>query len=199
MRRNLLWQTCFLSCLVPLLLNGCATKTPSASSDGRVHYSNADPDRYVKRMAPTIETNEKVIVVDPKSYAWGAYSADGKLVRAGIATAGGDYCPDEGGPCRTSTGTFRLNSLGNVNCRSSIYPIPKGGSLMPYCMFFKGGQSLHGSPDGILVEANLSHGCVHLRIPDAEWIRFNFAQVGTKVVILPYATSLDSTPPPENS
>jgi hypothetical protein len=25
-----------------------------------------------------------------------------------------------------------------------------------------------------------------MRIPDAEWMRYNFAQVGTKVVVLPY-------------
>ena len=76
--------------------------------------------------------------------------------------------------------------MGNEDCKSRTYPIPKGGSLMPYCMFFNNGQSLHGSPDQMMVEQNISHGCVHMRIPDAEWLRYNFARVGTKVVIMPY-------------
>ena len=57
---------------------------------------------------------------------------------------------------------------------------------MPYCMYFNKGEALHGSPDSIVVEDNISHGCVRMRIPDAEWMVTQFAQVGTKVVVLPY-------------
>jgi lipoprotein-anchoring transpeptidase ErfK/SrfK len=53
-------------------------------------------------------------------------------------------------------------------------------------MYFSGGEALHGSPDNTLVEDNISHGCVRLRIADAEWLRYNFVSVGTKVVVKPY-------------
>ncbi len=43
---------------------------------------------------------EKIILVDPNSHTWGAYSASGKLLRSGIATAGGRWCPGTVSPCR---------------------------------------------------------------------------------------------------
>jgi hypothetical protein len=187
MRRYPLLPTFLLFFIISLLLNACTLGT-TAQQSNYVHYSSDfTPERYAARLPQNVNVNgEKTIVVDPRSFAWGAYGEDGNLVKAGIATAGGDYCPDDGAPCRTRVGTFRISALGDVNCRSHTYPRPEGGALMPYCMFFHGGESLHGSPDRMLVEANVSHGCVHLRIPDAEWIRYNFAQVGTKVVVMPY-------------
>lgn len=127
----------------------------------------------------------KVIVVDPRTHEWGAYNAKGKLIRAGLATAGGNWCPDIGRPCRTHTGTFNIFFLGDANCFSKTYPIEEGGGApMPYCMYFNGGQGIHGSDH--VSEANLSHGCVRVSINDAAWIRYHFAQRGTKVIIKPY-------------
>lgn len=127
---------------------------------------------------------EKVIVVDPRVHAWGAYTADGNLVHAGMATSGSSYCRDLKRPCRTRVGTFRIYSLGSADCFSRKFPLGKGGAPMPYCMYFNGGQGLHGSYE--VADANLSHGCVRMHVNDAEWLRFNFARVGTKVVIKPY-------------
>lgn len=190
MRFNRFWHHCFLISILSLLMGGCATTTSTnmASNDDDLPYSDSfNQDRYINRLPEHVDTgNEKTIIVNPREYTWGAYNADGELVRGGIAGAGGDYCPDDGGPCRTKVGTFRIYSLGDGFCRSRTYPRPKGGSLMPYCMFFNGGQSLHGSPDRMLVGQNRSHGCVNIRIPDAEWIRYNFANKGTKIIILPY-------------
>lgn len=198
MQSNQLWQRCFLFCLFSLVLSGCASQSAGTSGmssinpnlplyHGGLPYTNSyNESRYASLMPQNVKYGEKVIIVDPRLYAWGAYDADGKFVRGGIANAGANYCPDEGGPCRTTTGTFRIYSLGAVDCKSKTYPLPQGGSLMPYCMFFHNGQSLHGTPDPMLVDANISHGCVHMRIPDAEWLRYNFADVGTKVVILSY-------------
>jgi lipoprotein-anchoring transpeptidase ErfK/SrfK len=53
-------------------------------------------------------------------------------------------------------------------------------------MFFNNGEALHGSPDNTVIEANVSHGCVRMRIQDAEWMRENFADIGTTVIVLPY-------------
>lgn len=55
---------------------------------------------------------------------------------------------------------------------------------MPYCMFFNGNQALHGSHE--LAEGNISHGCVRISVDDAYWVRFNFANVGTKVIVMSY-------------
>lgn len=166
---------------VPFFLTSCAS---TGSPDGDRFSGD-----YSSRLPQQMDTNgKKMVLVDPNVHAWGAYASDGHLIRAGIATAGGAVCPpDENSPtCRTGTGTFHITSLGDGSCYSKIYPKPEGGGLMPYCMFFNNGQALHGSPDNTVIEANVSHGCVRMRIPDAEWMRYNFAQVGTKVVVLPY-------------
>lgn len=154
-----------------------------------IYYPKPDTN-YADRMPAQMDTKgRKMIVVDPRVHTWGAYDKTGKLVKAGIATSGGIECPpdDPDEPsCRTTPGTFRIFSLGDEGCYSKVYPRPEGGGLMPYCMYFNGGQALHGSPDVAIVEANVSHGCVRMRIPDAAWVRFNFAEIGTTVKVLPY-------------
>ncbi len=139
---------------------------------------------YAARLPKHISTNERVIIVNPRNHVWGAYSESGKLIRAGLATSGARWCQDIGRSCRTKTGVFRIYSLGDSNCVSSIYPVGEGGAPMPYCMFFNGGQGLHGSNH--LAEGNLSHGCVRISVNEAEWIRYNFARKGTKVIIQSY-------------
>jgi hypothetical protein len=127
---------------------------------------------------------EKVIIVDPKVHSWGAYSSTGVLIRQGLASAGSKWCADLGRPCRTKSGVFRIQSLGESDCISSRYPLGEGGAPMPYCMYFNGNQGLHGSNQ--VARANLSHGCVRLRVSDAEWLRYHFAQLGTKVIVKNY-------------
>lgn len=140
---------------------------------------------YAARLSKKIPApGERVIIVNPRTHVWGAYTESGKLVRAGLATAGAKWCSDIGRSCRTKTGVFRINSLGDSDCISSIYPVGEGGAPMPYCMFFNGGQGLHGSSH--LSEGNLSHGCVRISVNDAQWLRYNFARRGTKVIIQPY-------------
>ncbi|EKD71036.1 MAG: enhanced entry protein [uncultured bacterium] len=177
------------------LLSSCASQfgdndsyNQTASNDQLPPYQRVhDYTNYAERLPQQIDTNgKKVVVIDPSAHAWGAYDSDGNLIRAGIATAGGDWCEDTGRPCRTSVGKFKIRSLGGSECFSSKYPLPDGGGLMPYCMFFNGDQALHGSPDLAVVEDNISHGCVRMRIPDAEWLRFNFAQIGTPVIVKSY-------------
>lgn len=137
--------------------------------------------------------DEKLIIVDPNIHAFGAYDADGTLVNWGPAAGGKDWCPDIQKGCRTKAGEFRIYSLGSSDCKSRKFPVPRGGAPMPFCMFFNGGQALHGSLGG-LIASNQSHGCVRLFVPDAEWLRYDFVEGpresngyrGTKVVIMPY-------------
>jgi lipoprotein-anchoring transpeptidase ErfK/SrfK len=137
------------------------------------------------RLPKQIETGgEKVIVIDPHVHAWGAYNANGQLIRSGLATAGARWCEDIGRPCRTKTGVFRIASLGDRHCVSNKFPLGEGGAPMPYCMYFNGGQAIHGSNQ--LAAANLSHGCVRISVQEAQWLRFDFARTGTKVIVKPY-------------
>lgn len=140
-------------------------------------------------MAERIQSqHEKVIVINPNEHVYGAYDADGKLIRWGIASAGKDKCADTGEHCRTHTGTFRIYFMGNANCYSRKYD----SASMPYCMYFNGGEAIHASSE---VEfSNISHGCVRVHYGDAEWLRFHFVEgpnernnyLGTKVIVLSY-------------
>jgi len=129
--------------------------------------------------------NEKLMIFDPVKHAWAAYDADGTLVNWGPATGGNTWCKDINRSCKTKSGYFRVYSLGSAGCKSSKFPVGKGGAPMPYCMFFNGGQAFHGSP-GAVVAGNVSHGCVRLFVDDARWLRYNFITVGTKVIVRPY-------------
>lgn len=156
--------------------------------------SNAKKKRYHDTSMPSSISapGEKVIIVNPNIHKWGAYSPGGSLIKSGMATAGNSYCPDIRRGCKTKAGSFRINSLGSRGCKSSRYPLPRGGAPMPYCMFFNGNQGLHGSYN--VVAANVSHGCVRLHVDDAYWLRFNFVDGpnasngyrGTKVIVKPY-------------
>ena len=182
MYKSLLLLSQIVSCLLFLFLTGCATH---GQGSGKQFSAN-----YASRLPPQMDTNgKKLVLVDPSVHAWGAYNEDGTLVRAGLATAGGVKCPPDDPDeltCRTTEGTFRITSMAGGDCYSKTYPRPNGGGLMPYCMFFNNGQALHGAPDQIVIEDNVSHGCVRMRIPDAEWMQNQFAQIGTKVVVRPY-------------
>lgn len=131
---------------------------------------------------------EKTILVVPGEHFYGAYGADGKLIRWGIATAGADQCPESDNSCRTKSGQFRIYSTGDSSCISKKYD----SAPMPYCMFFNGGQALHGSSS--IQFDNISHGCVRLHLDDAKWLRYHFVEGpnaansyrGTRVIIKSY-------------
>lgn len=163
-----------------------ADNQSTKSTNKKKHYRKKSTyTSYSSRLPQTLGGyNEKVIIVNPRKHVWGAYSADGKLLRAGLATAGSSWCPDIHRACRTRSGSFRIFSLGSRSCYSKRYPVGRGGAPMPYCMFFNGNQGLHGSHE--IAEANLSHGCVRISVSDAEWVRFNFANIGTKIIVTSY-------------
>lgn len=52
---------------------------------------------------------------------------------------------------------------------------------VPYVMYFHGNYGLHGTYWHNNFGRPMSHGCVNLPTPDAEWL-FNWAPVGTRVV-----------------
>ncbi len=143
---------------------------------------------------------EKVIIIDPTELAWGAYDADGNLVRWGPASLGANYCKDIDNSCQTHSGSFRIFSVGSSDCSSTKFPLPRGGAPMPYCMYFNDGQAIHGEPNG-LPGYNASHGCVRLYVNDAQWLRYDFVEGpnannnyrGTKVVVKAYPDEIYET------
>jgi len=79
----------------------------------------------------------------------------------------------------TPTGQFRIQIKLRYDDMSGLdYYLPN----VPYVMYFYGGYGMHG----VYWHGNfghpMSHGCVNLPTPDAEWL-FNWAEVGTLVNI----------------
>ncbi len=132
----------------------------------------------------------KLVVVDPKVLAWGAYNRQGELVHWGPASGGKNYCRDVRRGCRTVRGTYSFYHKRGAGCRSSKYPLRRGGAPMPYCMFFYKGYALHGSP--VVPGYHASHGCVRLFNNDAKWLNTEFIDLpsykrrGTKIIINNY-------------
>lgn len=136
----------------------------------------------------TIEAKgEPVLIYDPQLLAWGAFDANGQLLRWGAGAGGSDWCRDVGRACHTTAGEHRVYRKGSADCYSRTYPLPDGGAPMPYCMFFSNGQAFHGAAN--VVGFNASHGCVRMFLEDAAWLHGNFVKVGkegTLVIIKPY-------------
>jgi len=121
---------------------------------------------------------------NPRTLTWTATSSNGKIIRTGRGSGGKHYCPDIHRSCRTPTGTFHVRSKGGAGCKSSRYPVGRGGAPMPYCMFFSKYYAVHGSYD--VPNYNASHGCIRVHPSDARWLSSNFMSIGTRVVVKPY-------------
>lgn len=115
---------------------------------------------------------QRVILIDLSDLAFGAYNESGALEHWGPISPGKQYCPDTGRRCATPTGIYSIYTKRGAGCKSSKYPVGKGGAPMPYCMFFKGGYALHGSPT--VPGHSDSHGCVRLFTEDAGWLNKEF-------------------------
>lgn len=126
----------------------------------------------------------KAFVFDPKRLAWAAYDKYGFRVAHGVANGGADFCEEINEPCRTPVGHFTIKRRGGPDCASSQFPVGSGGAAMPYCMFFKNGCAIHGSP--YVAEQNTSHGCIRVLTPAAKWLSRHFLKYGTHVIVLPY-------------
>lgn len=124
---------------------------------------------------------ERVVVVSIKDMAWGAYEPDGILIRWGPISSARGYCPDIHRGCNTPRGKFEFYQEGGPDCKSTKFPVGRGGAPMPYCMFFKGGFAMHGSYE--LPGYNASHGCIRMLVPDAEWLSKDFVDPGVTVII----------------
>lgn len=123
-------------------------------------------------------TGQELIKVDLSDFAWAAYDPNGTLVKWGPISGG------KGKKSSTITGTYTFYRKQGGGCVSSKYPIPRGGAPMPYCMHFKGGFAMHGSPT--VPGFHASHGCVRLFTDDAQWLNQNFVDTGSTKVNIQY-------------
>jgi len=85
------------------------------------------------------------------------------------------------GLARTPTvkGRFRIHSkYRSTTMAGSDYRYPN----VPYVMFFYKGYSMHGCYWHSNFGQPMSHGCVNMRISDAQWL-YNWAPVGTLVIV----------------
>lgn len=127
--------------------------------------------------------HHKLLFINLKKFAFGAYDAQGNLLRWGPVSGGRTWCPILGESCVSVAGNFTIYRKGGAECRSSKYPIvTKGGAPMPYCMFYHKGYAIHASSlSGFL---NRSRGCLRLFFDDAKWLNQDFAKIGTRVTVI---------------
>ena len=98
-----------------------------------------------------------------------AYEGD-TLVRTFVVSTGTWQTP-------TVTGRFKVwIKLKSAPMSGPGYYLPD----VPYIMYFYGDYGIHGTYWHNNFGVPMSHGCVNLSIPDAEWA-YNFASVGTVV------------------
>lgn len=137
-------------------------------------------------------TGEKVIYVNQKELAWGAYNEEGELVWWGPISTGSGHCRSPDGKCLTPPGSFRVINKQDIECVSTVFPIRtngvNGGAIMPYCMHYYRGYALHGSNS--VPGYRASHGCVRMFIEDARWLNEEFITLpndygfkGTRVIV----------------
>ncbi|KTD00703.1 enhanced entry protein EnhA [Legionella geestiana] len=123
-------------------------------------------------------------IFNPRTHSYTAINDNGRVVKSGRASGGRSWCSDIRRSCRTPSGYYHIQSKGGPGCRSSRYPVGRGGAPMPYCMFFSRYYAIHGSPD--VPNYNASHGCIRVRPADAHWLSKNFIRIGTRVIVKPY-------------
>lgn len=124
------------------------------------------------------------VVFSPRTLSWKAINSNGVIVKSGRASGGRGYCPDIRRSCRTPTGVYHVVGTGGASCRSSRYPVGRGGAPMPYCMYFSKYYAIHGSYE--VPNYNASHGCIRVVPSDAHWLYQNFVRIGTRIVVQPY-------------
>ncbi len=118
---------------------------------------------------PTVGTDERWIDVDLSNQMTYAYEGD-VLVNSFLVSTGTWLHP-------TVTGEYHIYvKYAYSDMAGPGYYLPD----VPWVMYFYDGYSLHGTYWHSNFGTPMSHGCVNLSIPDAEWL-FNWADVGTLV------------------
>jgi lipoprotein-anchoring transpeptidase ErfK/SrfK len=128
---------------------------------------------YVPPNPPPAPTNVgRAIVVSTGEQRIYAYE-DGRMVRSHLVSTGRILTP-------TVLGDFRVYAKYRATDMSGPgYYLPQ----VPFTMYFHLGYGIHGTYWHNSFGRPMSHGCVNLPTPEAEWF-FNFASIGTPVRVI---------------
>jgi lipoprotein-anchoring transpeptidase ErfK/SrfK len=128
------------------------------------------PDDMVP--VPSITEGKQIIVVlsQQRTYAF----EDGVLLRHFVVSTGLPATP-------TVTGDYQIYvKYESQRMTGPGYDLPG----VPWVMYFYRGYALHGTYWHNNFGHPMSHGCVNLRTPEAEWL-YQWAPVGTAVRVIP--------------
>lgn len=152
----------------PNHIYGGQVLTIPAVDDGQGGYLQPASYSPSSVAAPTV-TSGKQIVVDLSDQATYAYE-NGALLRSVTVSTGMWGTP-------TVQGDYQVYVKYTSQTMSGPgYYLPG----VPYVMYFYQGYSLHGTYWHSNFGTPMSHGCVNMPTPEAEWF-FNWAEVGTPV------------------
>lgn len=143
---------------------------------------NGNPLNFAPISTQIDPPGKKTIIVSLSKLTFAAYNADGALEHWGPVSGGKGYCPDIRRKCTSPIGSFAIYTKQGAYCKSTKYPVGRGGAPMPYCMFFHKGFALHGSND--VPGYHASHGCIRLFTKDAQWLNQEFTPGGKVAVII---------------
>jgi lipoprotein-anchoring transpeptidase ErfK/SrfK len=148
------------------------TETPTASPTPRSVLPTAPPLPPTATLAPlSVHSNVRWIDVDLSHQRLTAYEGQ-TVVRTTLVSTGLARTP-------TPVGRYQIQTkLRYDDMSGSGYYLPN----VPYTMYFYRGYALHGTYWHNNFGHPMSHGCINLPTPEAEWL-FNWAEVGTLVHI----------------
>ena len=158
----------------------------AAAITAAVRTAQREPVRPVFRVTPAKRRVGSVIVIRRESKTLYLYEGRRLVRRLGVATGQAQY--------PTPLGTFAVADKQynpwwyppTSDWAKGLKPVPPGpgNPLGTRWMGLNGGLvGIHGTPDAASIGYSASHGCIRMRIPDAEWL-FEHVDVGTPVVIV---------------
>ena len=151
-----------------------------------VRSAQREPVRPAFRVTPAKRRVGSVIVIRRESNSLYLYEGRRLVRRVGVATGQSRY--------PTPLGSFVIADKQynpwwyppTSDWAKGLKPVPPGAGnpLGTRWMGLNGGLvGIHGTPDAASIGYSVSHGCIRMRIPDAEWL-FERVDLGTPVVIV---------------
>ena len=164
-------------------------KAAAAAIEASVRSAEREPVQLEFRSVVAKRTARAfgpVIVIRRGSNSLTLFDGTRVVQRFGVATGQSRY--------PTPLGTFSIATMQynpwwyppDSDWAKGLKPVPPGPGN-PLGTRWMGlsawGVGIHGTPDAASIGYSASHGCIRMRIPDAEWL-FRHVSVGTPVVIV---------------
>lgn len=165
------------------------TAAAATAIEASVQSAEREPVQLTFKTTPAKKTAAafgSVIVIRRGSNTLTLFDGSRVVQRFGVATGQSRY--------PTPLGTFSIVTMQynpwwyppDSDWAKGLKPVPPGPGN-PLGTRWMGlsawGVGIHGTPDAASIGYSASHGCIRMRIPDAEWL-FGHVSVGTPVVIV---------------